>query len=278
MLLTKEILAALSEVGLNKYESKVYLILITEGISTAKNISDITSIPYGKVYEIINTLASKGLVMILPTKPMKCQAISPRESITTLNKSHQEKIKKFETIVLKELEPMFTKSKKFIEPQGIFWVMKGRSNINKKMEDMVRKAHKQICIFTSENGLKRLGFHKDILDEANRNNVEILVAGKISKNNFEDIKSLDFCKFRHTDNVPSHFLSIDRNECMMIEPMPDDEDFVYGRDLAVLFSKSCFTKFLEDSFMSVFSKAQPIAERLNEINSNGKNVKLLIKN
>ena len=270
MLLTKEVLTALSELGLNKYEAKVYLTLITEGISTAKNISDITSIPYGKVYEIINTLASKGLAIVLPTKPMKCQAISPKDSIATLKKDYQDKIEKFETIVLKELEPIFTKSKKFVEPQGIFWVMKGRSNINKKMEDMVRKAREQVCIFTSENGLKRLGFHKDILEETNRNKVKILVAGNISKNNCNDIKSLDFCEFRHIADVPSHFISTDRNECMMIEPLPDDEDFVYGRDLAVLVSNSSFTKFLDDSFMSVFSKAQILEERLSEINVNGK--------
>jgi len=153
MLLTREVLTALSELGLNKYEAKVYLTLITEGISTAKNISDITSIPYGKVYEIINTLASKGLAIVLPTKPMKCQAISPRESITTLKKDYQEKIEKFETVVLKELEPIFTKSKKFVEPQGIFWVMKGRSNINKKMEDMIRKEIKQMTEKLVEKGM-----------------------------------------------------------------------------------------------------------------------------
>ena len=270
MLLTKDILIALSESGLNKYEAKVYLTLITEGISTAKNISDITAIPYGKVYEIINVLASKGFVIILPTKPMKCQAISPKESITSLKKNYQEKIEKFENIVIKELEPMFAKSKRFVEPQGIFWVMKGRANINKKVEDMITKARKQICIFTSENGLKRLGFHKDILEETKRNKVEILVAGKISENNLEDIKPLDFCEFRHIDEVPSHFISIDRNECMLIEPMPDDEEFAYGRDLAVLISNSSFTKFLDDSFMSVFSKAQTLNDRLDEINTSEK--------
>ncbi len=266
MLLTKEILTALSELGLNNYEAKVYLTLITEGISTAKNISDITAIPYGKVYEIINVLASKGFVITLPTKPMKCQAVSPKNSISTLKKNYQERIEKFETAVLKNLEPIFTKNKKFTDPQGIFWVMKGRRNINKKIEDMIGKAKKQICIFTSENGLKRLGFHKDILEETSKNKIKILVAGNISKNNFEDVRHLNFCEFRHLDYVPCHFFSIDRKECMMIEPMPDDEDFVYGRDVAALVSNSCFTEFLEDSFMSTFSRAQILDKRLDEIN------------
>ena len=266
MLLTREIVTALSELGLNKYESKVYLTLITEGISTAKNISDITAIPYGKVYEIINMLASKGFVNTLPTKPMKCQPLSPKESIETLKRNHQERIEKFEKIVLKELEPLFTKSKRFVEPQGIFWVMKGRSNINRKMEELIRKARKHICIFTSENGLKRLGLHKEVLEEANSKNVKIMVAGNISMDNYEDISSFNFCEFRHVNDVPSHFVSIDRDECMMIEPIPDDEDLIYGRDLAVLVSNSSFTKFLEDAFMSVFSKAQTLDKRLGEIN------------
>ena len=37
---------SLSELGLNKYEERVYLTLIEEGVSSAKNISDITGIPW----------------------------------------------------------------------------------------------------------------------------------------------------------------------------------------------------------------------------------------
>ena len=101
MLLTKEVLTALSELGLNKYEAKVYLTLITEGISTAKNISDITSIPYGKVYEILNVLASKGFVVTLPTKPMKCQAVSPKELTEIVKKDIRKKWKNLKQLFLR---------------------------------------------------------------------------------------------------------------------------------------------------------------------------------
>ncbi len=87
---TKNILQPLLEIGLSKYESKVYLTLIGEGVSTAKNISDITGIPYGKVYEIINSLSYKGFAMILPTKPMKYRAVSPYQAIQTAKKNIQE--------------------------------------------------------------------------------------------------------------------------------------------------------------------------------------------
>ncbi len=105
----KNILQPLLELGLNKYEAKVYLTLITEGISTAKNISDITGIPYGKVYEIINSLSHKGFAMVLPTKPMKYRAISPYNAIQTAKKDAQEKYEKIESNLL-ELEQEFLNS------------------------------------------------------------------------------------------------------------------------------------------------------------------------
>ena len=144
MLSTKTVLTPLLELGLNKYEAKVYLTLIGEGISTAKNISDITGIPYGKVYEIINSLAAKGFCTTLPTKPMKCQAISPKEAIAAAKQSVEKKYQKLERHVLNELEPMFTESKKFIEPKGIFWILNGRANVVKKIDELIQKARKSI--------------------------------------------------------------------------------------------------------------------------------------
>lgn len=267
MLLTKEILTALSEMGLNNYESKVYLTLITDGISTAKNISDVSSIPYGKVYEIINVLASKGFVTVIPTKPMKYQAVSPEKVVTALKKSYNEKIEKFETGILKKLGPLFLKNKESLDPESILSVIRGRKNINNKIEDMMKKAKKQVYILTSENGMKRLGFYKELFDEINKKNIKIMIAGNINQNNLKDIKSLNYCEFRHIDDVPCHFFSIDRKESILIDPVPDDEDFIYGRDIAAFVSNSSFAGFLENSFRYNFSKAQILNERKDDIRS-----------
>lgn len=264
-MLSEKLLAVLSEMGLNKYESKIYLTLILEGTSTAKNISDITSIPYGKVYEIIDSLAAKGMVMTLPTKPMKCQAVHPKESITLLKKNYKEKIENFEEVVSREIVPIFMQNRQFTDPEGTFLVLKGRSNANKKIEAIIGSAKEHLYISMSKNGLKRLGFHKELLDEANSRGVKIMVAGEIDRDNYEDIKSLDGCDFRHLNGIPSHFFSVDGSECMMVEPLPDDDNFAYGRDLSLLFSKPCFTKFLEGYFEIVFSRSKPLDQRLKEL-------------
>jgi sugar-specific transcriptional regulator TrmB len=265
MLSTKQVITNLSEFGLSRYEAKLYFTLISEGVSTAKNLSDTTGIPYGKVYEIINSLIAKGYVVTLPTRPMKCKAISPKEAIASNRKKSLEKLEELERTMLIDLEPLFNKTRKFLEPQTGFWMSKGRSNINKTIETMICKAKKRICIFTSRNGLKRIGFFREFLEEAHRKNVEILIGGPIDKDNVSDIESLDFCDIRHIEDVPCHLFSIDESESILVEPIPDDDDLMYGRDIAVCISAPSFTKLLENSFYSYFSGAISLEKRMGGV-------------
>src|SRR3990172_3614463 len=92
---TQEVIeSALVELGLNRYEARVYLALISEGVATAKTLSNITSIPYGKVYEVIDSLVGKGFALTLPTKPVKCRAVPPKESLERVKQKTQEKFEK----------------------------------------------------------------------------------------------------------------------------------------------------------------------------------------
>ena len=260
MLTTKNMVTPLLELGLNKYEAKVYLTLIGEGISTAKNISDITGIPYGKVYEIINSLAKKGFTVILPSKPMKCQAISPKEAIITAKKGMEEKYQKLEKHITKELEPMFTESKKFIEPKGVFWIINGRANIIKKIEELINKAKNNINIHCSANGLSRLILHKEALEAAKNRGVNISIASTINDEVKEEAKSLSFCDIRKIKDAENHLYSVDGKECLVVEPIPDDDNIVYGRDLGMWVSSSSFSKFLGDFFQSNFNKSRKVYE------------------
>jgi len=268
MITTQKMIAPLRELGLNKYESRVYLSLITEGMSTAKNISDITSIPYGKVYEIINALSAKGLTTIMPSKPMKCQAVSPKEALVVMKKATTDKFDTIEKQFVKELEPLFVKGRRFIEPKSTFLVINGRANINKKIEEFLTKAKKQIIILASENGIKRAVIHKRELQEALDKGVKIYAAGPITDDNLEDIQLLDFCEWRNIKDVPSHLISIDSQESLMIEPIPDDDNILYGRDVGIWILSSAFTQLLEKSFMISFKSARKY--RIKEMDPAGK--------
>lgn len=250
--------SSLLELGLNKYEARVYLTLVAEGVSTAKNISDITGIPYGKVYEIINSLALKGFVITLPTKPMKCRAISPKEAIKTAKKNLTSKLKKVEDVILSEIEPLFTKSKEFIEPKGIFWILNGRSVLNKKMEELANNAKNHIHVYTSANGIKRLRVMKSLLRRAKKRGINVSITSEISKENRGAVNLFNFCNRKRAKCAHSTLFSVDGSECLLIEPIPDDDSMYYGRDLGVWVSSNKFVKFIEHLYESNFEKAESI--------------------
>ncbi len=170
----------------------------------------------------------------------------------------ENKYLKLEKYVLKELEPMFTQSKKFIEPKGVFWIINGRANVVKKVDELIQKAKKSICIHCSANSLSRLILHKELLQEAKTRGVEIQIAGVVNKEILEEINSLNFCDIRKVKTSENNFISIDNKESLIVEPIPDDDNILYGRDLGMWVSSPSFTKFMEEFFTVNFKKARKV--------------------
>lgn len=257
---TKNILKPLSDVGLSKYESKVYLTLISEGVSSAKSISDVTGIPYGKVYEIINSLSYKGFLMILPSKPMKYMAVSPKQAIVAARKDVADKFVRLESLILEQLGPAFEKNKSFSPASSSFLLVNGRSNAVKKVDELIKGAEKNIHIQCSANSLSRLMLHKEALKDAASRGVKILIAGVTNKENIDEIGSLGFCDIRHISISKNNFVSVDGRDSLIIDSMPDDDNILYGRDLGIFASSASFTRFVDNFFVSGFEKAKSLRE------------------
>jgi len=238
--------STLSELGLNRYEARVYLSLISEGVTTAKTISSITSIPYGKVYEVIDSLARKGFVQVLPTKPAKYTTISPKESLERIKKTTQDKLSKVESLLIEQLEPLFNKHKKFVEPQNSFWILNGRSAVNQKTQELVESAQKKICILTTAAGLERLQLIASHLKAAKGRGVKVSVIAPIGT----DINHphLNNCTCKHVEKAHGTIIVADDKTALFVEPVPDDTSLHYGRDLGVWIANKNFAKCLEQLY------------------------------
>ena len=254
----KDNLQPLLNIGLSKYEAKVYLTLIGEGVSTAKNISNITGIPYGKVYEIINSLSYKGFAILLPSKPMKYRAVSPKQAVTKAKNDVSKRFKNIEDTFIKELEPLFVKDKLSNQPKSIFSIIGGRSNVINKTDELIKKAKEEINIQCSSNSLSRLVIHRDMLKQAADKGIEISIAGITNKEILEEIHLSDFCKIRHINSSKNNFISVDGKECLVINPVPDDDNLIYGRDLGIYALSKSFTKFIDNFFYENFKNAREV--------------------
>src|SRR3989344_3437237 len=79
MLVQKDFLNKLKEFGLNSYESKLWTALLSRGISTAGELSDIANVPRSRSYDVLESLEKKGFIIMKLGKPIKYIAVPPEE-------------------------------------------------------------------------------------------------------------------------------------------------------------------------------------------------------
>jgi len=68
----------LKNLGLNSYEVKIWTALLSRGVSTAGELSDIANVPRSRSYDVLESLEKKGFVK---TKKRKAGKIHGNFSI-----------------------------------------------------------------------------------------------------------------------------------------------------------------------------------------------------
>ena len=81
MVASTEVLDALKNIGLNLYERKIFVALLAKGVATAAEVSEIAEVPRSRSYDVLESLADKGFVVVQPSKPIKYVALAPKEAL-----------------------------------------------------------------------------------------------------------------------------------------------------------------------------------------------------
>src|SRR3990170_8095264 len=117
MIIKEEFLSRLRKIfDLNLYEAKIWTALLSRGVSTAGELSNISDVPRSRTYDILESLEKKGFVIMKLGKPIKFVALKPEEVIERVKKNlvieANEKAKRLEKLkqedVLKELSSLFS--------------------------------------------------------------------------------------------------------------------------------------------------------------------------
>jgi len=82
----KEFLNKLKDFGLNAYESKLWTALLSRGVSTAGELSDIANVPRSRSYDVLESLEKKGFIVMKLGKPINYVAVPPHEVLERVKK------------------------------------------------------------------------------------------------------------------------------------------------------------------------------------------------
>ncbi len=117
MIISEEFLSRLRKIfDLNLYEVKVWAALLSRGVSTAGELSNISDVPRSRTYDILESLEKKGFIVMKLGKPIKFVALKPEEVIERVKKNlvrdAQEKSKRLDRIFYRrELRSLMHKAR-----------------------------------------------------------------------------------------------------------------------------------------------------------------------
>jgi sugar-specific transcriptional regulator TrmB len=232
MIISSKTMDELRAIGLNKYERNLWAALLSRGSSTAGELADLSKVPRSRCYDVLESLAAKGFIVIQPGKPMKYVAISPKEALSRAKKKIEEEaietgnkiIRLIKSDSIKELEKLHKENIKTVQPEDMTGALKGRYAMLQQLESMLKRAKKSVKLMTTETGLTEImENHLSLIRKASENGVKIQVAIPITKQTSNVAK--DLSKYAQVRNIGN----VEHIEKMLARLyIVDGEEFLFG--------------------------------------------------
>ncbi|MBD3164915.1 hypothetical protein GF323_06985 [Candidatus Woesearchaeota archaeon] len=254
--------------GLNLYEVKIWSALLSRGVSTAGELSDIANVPRSRSYDVLESLEKKGFVVMKLGKPIKYIAVEPSEVLERVKKNVQndakDQIKRLEelkgTDVIQELNSLHKQGVELVEPSDLSGSIRGRHNLYNHMELTIRDAEESIVIMTTGQGLvRKVEGLKPTLEKLKKRGVKIRIAAPLTKDNKDAVKDLQgVAEIRNTP-VNARFILVDGKEIIFM--VMHDEDVHPTYDVGIWVNTPFFAAAMETLFDLAWKEMKAVSAK-----------------
>ncbi len=236
MTVNPERLRKIMDLGLTEYQARVYLSLLELGSGTASQIPPISRVPRTRVYATMKQLHEKGLVEIIPETPLRYRPVPVRSYL-------EQKVEELREEAHRVKESMGELSREFriraetaVEEGGRFEAIYGRRNVRERLMKMYRGAQRDIIgIGTARSPSRIVKSAIYTLEEKAEQGVTIRFAFPVTATNKDHVDAISkYAKIKSiTVHLPMYFYVFDGQEILFNHPIPDDDNFYRGEDIAI---------------------------------------------
>jgi sugar-specific transcriptional regulator TrmB len=261
MMAENQIINKLNDFGLNLYESKIWVALLSRGLSTAGELSDISNVPRSRSYDVLESLRQKGFIEIRNARPMKYAAVPPsivldriKSGVQASMKEHITSIESIKnTSLFGELQSLNTQGVELTDPSDMNCVLRDRESAHAHIALLLKKAKISVRMSLTK---EFLGESQDLLlpifKEASANSISLqILLPKTDKESTSEIRK--FADVRYTKNSISRFVVIDNKEVIMMLLGKAHPNY----DVGVWVNTDFFASALSALFQSLWNQAQP---------------------
>jgi len=142
LVISDRVRRSLQEFGLTDYEIRSYIGLLEIGPATASQLSEVSSVPYSKIYEVLGSLEKKGWIEMEHGRPSKYYPKPPSVAMEITRSQLEDSLKTNQSLVLDELQPLF--EKKGVRERPDIWIVRGNFNVLAKIRETIEHVQKEI--------------------------------------------------------------------------------------------------------------------------------------
>ena len=263
LMLSNKSLIELKEFGLNSYESRIWVALLSRGTSTAGELSDIANVPRSRSYDVLESLQKKGFVVVKHGKPIRYVAVSPDDAIVNAKDLIEAVARKQEETaesmksgsLLGELSSIYRQGFEASSDEHVSGSIFGRKNIHNHLESLMRKAKKSIALATTAEAIEsKHAVLKSAAEKAAGSDIEvrILVAGSFDKSKIKMPKGIKVRKA----GIKSRFCVVDGEDSIVLLFNSGDVHPEY--ETAVWISNPDFGSGIEMVFNAAWKRSTPL--------------------
>ncbi len=264
---------SLKTIGMNKYERNLWIALLARNSATAGELADISKVPRSRCYDVLESLADKGFVVLQPGKPIKYIAVQPREALERAKKRVQldanETCSKIDRLVkseaIKDLEKIFKEGFETVSPEELSGAIRGKDASLQQIETMLKKAKKYAKFVTTETGFNELSEnYSSLFQRLAKSGVKVQIIAPFSKGVNENTKNLmrhvqvrDMGGAEHMDKMLAKLCIVDGEEALL--GLTDDEKIHETQHVAFwTHSRHASANTLEPMFNLMWNNAKPV--------------------
>ncbi|HEY1421531.1 MAG TPA: helix-turn-helix domain-containing protein [Candidatus Dormibacteraeota bacterium] len=141
----------LSRLGLTTYEAKAYVALVGRDSFTAAQVARQAELPRQRIYDVLESLVSKGMAAARPGRVIKYAATEPTIAIRRLVAARREELADLETAASRtigSLASMYAAGQQHTDPMDYIEVLREPRAINARFDELQSTAKREILVFT----------------------------------------------------------------------------------------------------------------------------------
>ncbi len=275
MIVKEEFLNKLRQLfNLNLYEVKIWTALLSRGVSTAGELSEIGDVPRSRTYDVLESLEKKGFIVMKLGKPLNYVAVEPLEVVERakklVNRESKERVKRLDSLkggdLLTELNALYTQGIEFVEPADLSGALKGRHNVYTHMETMIKNAKKNVYIITTSKGLvRKVDSLKSTLQMLSKKGIDVKIAAPLDKESASVAKELmEFAKVKSVKKIDARFCIVDDNEVVFM--IMDDKEVHPTYDVGIWINTPYFASALSNMFNLAWKNMKDASVEIKNLN------------